>query len=112
MLTIGFAPVQRYMGERPKNGEIPRQQAWTKAVTEGAVRGESRKGRVGKNAEKNGWRHIGQTAFKTFRPRSDSPFSLSPGDELCFPSVSRSAFDNILSTDTSGAGGAETEVLS
>ncbi|MEM5521124.1 carboxyltransferase domain-containing protein [Sulfitobacter sp. AS59] len=112
VLTIGFAPGQPYMGELPKNWDIPRQQALTKSVPAGALIVAIRQLIIFTNASPTGWRHIGQTAFKTFRPRSDSPFSLSPGDELCFPSISRSEYDNILATDDSGAGGAETEVLS
>ncbi|MEM6794791.1 MAG: glycoside hydrolase, partial [Acidobacteriota bacterium] len=34
-----------------------------------------------------GWRHVGQTAFKAFRPDSDTPFVLRPGDEVLFPAT-------------------------
>lgn len=111
VLTIGFAPGQPYMGELPQNWDIPRQQALTKSVPAGALIVAIRQLIVFTNASPTGWRHIGQTAFKTFRPTADSPFALSPGDELCFPSVSRGELEQIIASDTTGQGGAEIEVL-
>ncbi len=111
VLTIGFAPGQPYMGELPQNWDIPRQQGLTKSVPAGALIVAIRQLIIFTNASPTGWRHIGQTAFKTFRPRSDTPFALSPGDELCFPSISRAEYDKITATDETGQGGAETEVL-
>lgn len=63
------------------------------------------------NDTPTGWRHAGQTAFRTFRPQADAPFALSPGDEMVFPPVTPDELDRIRQTDTSGNGGAETEVL-
>jgi inhibitor of KinA len=111
VLTIGFAPGQPYLGELPKNWDIPRQQALTKSVPSGALIVAIRQFVLFTNASPTGWRHIGQTAFKTFRPASDTPFALSPGDELCFPSVSRAEMEKIMAQDDAGMGGAETEVL-
>ena len=111
VLTIGFAPGQPYMGELPKNWDIPRQQGLTRSVPAGALIVAIRQLIIFTNASPTGWRHIGQTAFKTFRPNSDKPFALSPGDELCFPSVTREALETILMTDGSGQGGAEAQVL-
>ncbi len=112
VLTIGFAPGQPYMGELPKNWDIPRQQGLTKSVPAGALVVAIRQLIIFTNASPTGWRQIGQTAFKTFRPSSAHPFALAPGDELCFPSVSRADYDKIVQSDDTGRGGAETEVLS
>lgn len=111
VLTIGFAPGQPYTGELPENWDIPRQQGLTKSVPAGALITAIRQLIIFTNASPTGWRHIGQTAFKTFRPSSDTPFALSPGDELCFPSVSRAEIEKIMAKDDAGMGGAETEVL-
>ncbi len=111
VLTIGFAPGQPYTGELPENWDIPRQQGLTKSVPAGALITAIRQLIIFTNASPTGWRHIGQTAFKTFRPFSDTPFALSPGDELCFPSVSRAEIEKIMAKDDAGMGGAETEVL-
>ncbi|KIN62603.1 Allophanate hydrolase family protein [Sulfitobacter noctilucicola] len=111
VLTIGFAPGQPYMGELSETWNIPRQQGLTKSVPPGALVIAIRQLIVFTNAAPTGWRHIGQTAFGTFLPDSDQPFTLSPGDELIFPSVSPAEFERIRSTDTSGLGGASREVL-
>lgn len=111
VLTIGFAPGQPYLGELPENWDIPRQQGLTKSVPAGALIVAIRQLVLFTNASPTGWRHVGQTAFKTFRPQSETPIALSPGDELCFPAVSRAEMDKITASDHAGRGGAETEVL-
>lgn len=111
VLTIGFAPGQPYLGELPQNWDIPRQQGLTKSVPASALIVAIRQLVLFTNASPTGWRHVGQTAFKTFRPQSDTPIALSPGDELCFPSVPRAELEKIMASDDGGTGGAETEVL-
>lgn len=111
VLTIGFAPGQPYMGELDPVWNIPRQQGLTKSVPSGALVTAIRQLIVFTSATPTGWRHVGQTAFRTFRQDAAEPFALTPGDELLFPSVSRSALDQIIATDTSGNGGADCEVL-
>lgn len=111
VLTIGFAPGQPYMGELSETWNIPRQQGLTKSVPSGALIVAIRQLIVFTNAAPTGWRHIGQTAFGTFRPKSDRPFTLSPGDELVFPAITRAEFEDIRGKDTSGLGGAQHEVL-
>ncbi|WP_281990780.1 5-oxoprolinase subunit B family protein [Sulfitobacter geojensis] len=111
VLTIGFAPGQPYMGELSKTWNIPRQQGLTKSVPSGALVIAIRQLIVFTNAAPTGWRHIGQTAFRTFRPDADMPFTLAPGDELTFPAISRAEYDAILAKDSSGLGGASHEVL-
>ena len=111
VLTIGFAPGQPYMGELSETWNIPRQQGLTKSVPACALVIAIRQLIVFTNATPTGWRHIGQTAFKTFRPTAAQPFALSPGDELTFPSVSRDTLQDIIAKDKDGDGGADTEVL-
>ena len=111
VLTIGFAPGQPYMGELSETWDIPRQQGLTKSVPGGALVVAIRQLIIFTNASPTGWRHVGQTAFRTFRPAGDKPFALSPGDELCFPAISAGDLKSIQSRDSSGNGGAETEAL-
>ncbi len=111
VLTIGFAPGQPYMGELSKTWNIPRQQGLTKSVPAGALVVAIRQLIVFTNDTPTGWRHIGQTAFQTFRPNAAHPFALSPGDELIFPAISHAELTNIQAKDTSGNGGATTQVL-
>ena len=111
VLTIGFAPGQPYTGELPPHWNIPRQQALTRSVPAGALVVAIRQLIIFTNASPTGWRHVGQTAFRTFRPNSDTPIALSPGDEMCFPAVSAAEYARIKTADTSGNGGAERRVL-
>lgn len=111
VLTIGFAPGQPYLGELGPVWNIPRQQALTKSVPAGALVVAIRQLVVFTSATPTGWRHVGQTAFRTFRQKDAHPFALTPGDELVFPSVSREEYDRIVAQDASGNGGAEREAL-
>ncbi|MEE4188924.1 MAG: carboxyltransferase domain-containing protein [Roseobacter sp.] len=111
VLTIGFAPGQPYLGELDEAWNIPRQQGLTKSVPSGALVVAIRQLVLFTNATPTGWRHVGQTAFRTFRQDTQTPFALTPGDELLFPQVSRAAFDKITARDTSGNGGAEREAI-
>lgn len=111
VLTIGFAPGQPYMGELSETWNIPRQTELTGSVPPGSLVIAIRQLIIFTNASPTGWRHIGQTAFHNFRAGSTTPFALSPGDELIFPSITRAAYDKILDQDPSGNGGAEREVL-
>lgn len=109
VLTIGFAPGQPYLGELSETWNIPRQQGLTKSVPASALIVAIKQLIIFTNASPTGWRHVGQTAFKTFRPEAQQPFALSPGDELIFPAISRKELEDILAKDTSGNGGATRE---
>lgn len=111
VLTIGFAPGQPYTGELPPHWDIPRQQALTKSVPAGALVVAIRQLIIFTNTSPTGWRHVGQTAFRTFRPDSATPIVLSPGDELCFPSVTAAEYTKIAGSDHGGDGGAQKQVL-
>ncbi|QFT58024.1 Kinase A inhibitor [Sulfitobacter sp. THAF37] len=112
VLTLGFAPGQPFSGMLPDTWNIPRQQSLTKEVPAGALVVAIRQLIVFTNPSPTGWRHIGQTAFRNFRPESDQPIALSPGDELCFPAITPEELKRIRMKDSSGDGGAETELLS
>jgi KipI family sensor histidine kinase inhibitor len=111
VLTIGFAPGQPYTGELPPHWDIPRQKTLSKSIPAGALVVAIRQLIVFTNATPTGWRHVGQTGFRTFRPTSDTPIVLSPGDEMSFPSVTAAEYAQIVARDASGAGGAQRTVL-
>lgn len=104
--TIGFAPGMPYLGELPECWNVPRLQDLTPRVPEGALVVAIRQLVLFPVATPTGWRHVGQTALRLFRPDSDTPFLLRPGDEVLFPAVSAG--------DLAGVGpdgGATVEVL-
>lgn len=82
--TVGFAPGQPYLGELPPAWDIPRQTKLTEKVPIGALTVAIRQLVLFSVSTPTGWRHIGQTAFRLFRPDTDQPFILRPGDEVLF----------------------------
>ncbi len=111
VLTIGFAPGQPYTGELPEHWNIPRQQGLTPRVPPGSLVVAIRQLIIFTDSAPTGWRHIGQTAFETFRPDKDPPFSLSIGDEICFPAIERAEYERIKSKGGASNGGAEREAI-
>ena len=107
--TIGFAPGQPYLGELPKAWDIPRQQALTEKVPVGALVVAIRQLIIFSVSTPTGWRHIGQTAFRLFRPEAEVPFVLRPGDEVLFPPTTPEELRAMQERDANG--GATSEAI-
>lgn len=107
--TIGFAPGQPYLGQLPPVWNIPRQSDLTPQVPQGALALAIRQMVLFSVSTPTGWRHVGQTAVRLFRPEASDPFLLRPGDEVHFTAVSRDAFETLRTEDASG--GAVGEVI-
>ena len=106
---LGFAPGQPYLGELPPAWDIPRQTGLTPKVPVGALTVAIRQLVLFAVSTPTGWRHIGQTGFRAFRPESDTPFVLNPGDEVIFEPVSRDDHERLSGTGPDG--GAKSEPL-
>jgi KipI family sensor histidine kinase inhibitor len=111
VLALGFAPGQPYLGTLPERWNLPRQTELTKRIPAGALALAVRQMVLFTNDAPTGWRHVGQTGFKNFRPELKDAFALKPGDEMCFRSVSRDELEDLISSDTSGMGGATARPL-
>ncbi len=111
VLTIGFAPGQPYLGTLPPHWNIPRQSGLTKQVPNGAIAVAIRQLVLFTASTPTGWRMIGQTAFRGFRPDQDAPFALGVGDEILFTSISEADLTEIENTDETGIGGATSEMI-
>jgi len=101
--TIGFAPGMPYLGELPEVWNIPRQTALTAQTPAGGLCVAIRQLVLFPVATPTGWRHIGQTAFRLFRPETDAPFVLRPGDEVVFEQSTPEAYANLQSDPDGGA---------
>lgn len=101
--TIGFAPGQPYLGTLPKVWDIPRQTGLTKEVPPGAIAVAIRQLVMFSVASPTGWRHVGQTALRLFRPDVDQPFILRPGDEVLYEPVNRETFETLSHNADGGA---------
>lgn len=106
--TIGFAPGMPYLGELPRAWNIPRQTELTAKVPAAGLCVAIRQLVLFPVATPTGWRHIGQTAFRLFRPESDCPFVLRPGDEVVFEPTTPELLAN-MQADTDG--GATSEMI-
>jgi KipI family sensor histidine kinase inhibitor len=111
VLTIGFAPGQPYLGPLATEWDIPRQTALTGQVPAGALVLAIRQFVLFTAPNPTGWRHVGQTAFRCYRPEAEDPFALRPGDEMRFVPVTPAALDRIRATDPTGNGGASCEAI-
>lgn len=107
--TIGFAPGMPYLGELPPEWDIPRQTELTSQVPAGGLCVAIRQLVLFPVATPTGWRHIGQTGFRLFRPESDQPFVLRPGDEALFDPTTA---EKLAAMKGDANGGAVSEVIS
>ncbi|OSP54044.1 allophanate hydrolase subunit 1 [Pseudoruegeria sp. SK021] len=110
--TIGFAPGQPYLGTLPEAWDIPRQTDLTPMVPQGALVVAIRQLIVFSNATQTGWRQIGLTGFRCFRPDAAAPFALNAGDDIQFTPVSADVLHRMIEDDPEGMGGATVEALS
>ena len=101
--TIGFAPGQPYLGELPPPWDIPRQTTLTDKVPIGALTVAIRQIVLFSVSTPTGWRHVGQTAFRLFRPETETPFVLRPGDEVVFSATAPEHLHNMQSDPDGGA---------
>lgn len=101
--TIGFAPGQPYLGSLPDCWDIPRQQGLTPQVPEGALVVAIRQFVLFSVSTPTGWRHVGQTGFRLFRPEAKEPFVLRPGDEAQFYEISPEQYQHAKNDPNGGA---------
>ncbi|WP_298855414.1 carboxyltransferase domain-containing protein [uncultured Ruegeria sp.] len=111
VLTIGFAPGQPYLGPLAPEFNIPRLQNLTPMVPEGALVLAISQFVLFSGPTPTGWRHVGQTNFRCFRPDVTETFPLRPGDELLFEPATREELEHIRANNNDGAGGATCEEI-
>ena len=108
VLTIGFAPGQPYLGTLADHWDIPRQVGLTPNVPQGALVAAVRQMCLFAKDTPTGWRHVGQSAFRCFRPDADEPYLLSPGDEVQFTAISEAELGRL---EAHGVDGTERTAL-
>jgi len=112
VLTIGFAASQPYLGTLSEEWDLPRQTALTPRVPQGALVQAIRQFVLFTAPAPTGWRHVGQTGLRLFRPESEDPFALRAGDELIFEPVERADFLRLREGDPNNGGAIVTEIAS
>jgi KipI family sensor histidine kinase inhibitor len=110
VLTLGFAPGQPYLGPLGDAWNIPRQTELTAQVPAGALVAAICQLTLFASAAPTGWRHVAQTAFRTFLPNASDPFPLRAGDSIRFQEIDVATYHH-LESDPDTNGGASFEVL-
>ncbi len=101
--TIGFAPGMPYLGPLAEQWDIPRLTELTPKVAAGGLCVAIRQLVLFPVATPTGWRQIGQTGFRLFRPEAEQPFVLRPGDEVLFEPTSPEKLATMAEDDDGGA---------
>jgi inhibitor of KinA len=89
VMALGFAPGLPYLGILPERWDIPRKAGLTPRVPAGGVVVAVRQAILFPTETPTGWWHVGQTAFRGFRPGAEEAFLLRPGDEVLLQPVSQ-----------------------
>ena len=112
VLTIGFAASQPYLGTLGEEWNLPRQTALTPMVPSGALVQAIRQFVLFTAPAPTGWRHVGQTGMRLFRPEMDDPFALRAGDEMIFEPVAKAEFLRMREGDPNNGGAIVAEIAS
>ncbi len=89
VLCLGFSPGLAYLAELPEEFNIPRRKAYDSRVPPGSLLVANRQTVLTGTSIPTGWRRIGKTPARIFRPFENDPFLLSPGDSVQFFSMSQ-----------------------
>ena len=111
VLAIGFAPGQPFLGLLPDHWNFPRLSELTPQVPAGALVAAVRQIVLFANPSATGWRQVGQTTFRPFRPQSDTPFPLRTGDEVVFEAIDHTSFAALQAKGAEAADIARLELL-
>lgn len=104
VIAIGFAPGQPYLGILPDHWDIPRQTQLTQKMPDGALVAAVRQLIIFCADAPTGWRHIGQTAFRVYRPEATQPISFEPGDLVQFTQIPDSELPALRRNQDSNGG--------
>lgn len=100
---LGFSPGFPYLGSVPAPLAIPRLATPRTTVPAGSVGIAGSQTGIYPTSTPGGWRIIGRTPIQLYRPNSDMPFLLSPGDLVRFKSVRPREYDRLCREDHADA---------
>lgn len=97
---IGFTPGFGFMGEVDPRIALGRLQSPRLAVPAGSVGVAGRQTGVYPVASPGGWRIVGRTPLRLYRPESDDPILLRPGDRVRFEAIPPTEFARIAAEES------------
>ena len=92
---LGFSPGFPYLGLVPKPLAMPRLPTPRVTVPAGSVGIAGTQTGIYPISTPGGWRLIGRTPIALYRPHSDTPFLLDPGDLVQFEPIEQPEFDRL-----------------
>jgi inhibitor of KinA len=92
---LGFSPGFPYLGELPRQLVTPRLSTPRLTVPAGSVAIGGHQTGVYPVSSPGGWRIIGRTPLRLFRPEQDEPAFLRMGDTVRFRPIARKVFDEM-----------------
>ncbi len=99
---LGFAPGLPYMGDLPKQLNIPRKTVPVKRVEQGSVLTATGLTIIYPTPNPTGWHIVGRCPVPIFDVSREDPVLLSPGDRVRFRDVGRTEFDAIAQRVANG----------
>ncbi len=100
--VIGFLPGLPYLGDLPKQLELPRRTSPRIKVPAGSVAIATNQTVIYPLESPGGWHIIGRTAVPLFDPRRAQPVLLAPGDSVQFVPVGRAVYDDMHAAHQEG----------
>ncbi len=94
---IGFLPGFAYMGKVAEKLKCKRKEMPRIKVPAGSVGLAGLQTGIYPSEAPGGWQIIGQTPWKIFNPKSESPCKFQPGDQVTFYSITESDFSQMKS---------------
>jgi inhibitor of KinA len=92
---LGFAPGQPYLGDLPRELDLPRRKDPRGRIDKGSVATATGLTVIYPIANACGWHVIGRTPVPIFDPRRERPALLRPGDRIIFEPVELDSFREI-----------------
>ncbi|MBE3552565.1 MAG: 5-oxoprolinase subunit PxpB [Kyrpidia tusciae] len=100
--AIGFAPGFPYLGGMSERIATPRLATPRLAIPAGSVGIAGGQTGVYPIETPGGWRLIGRTPLRLFRPEDDPPSLLAAGDRVRFYAIDRDEYDRLAAGDDGG----------
>jgi inhibitor of KinA len=96
---LGFAPGFAYLSGLPRRIAAPRLSSPRTSIPAGSVGIAGEQTGIYPQASPGGWRLIGRTPMRLFRPeKPDAPGLLRPGDRVQFLPIGQATYERILQT--------------
>lgn len=90
---LGFGPGFGYMVGLPRPLHVPRLTTPRSHVAAGSVAIAGNQSAIYPNESPGGWRLLGRTPLRMFRPEASPPTRFQPGDMVRFHPIDRATFD-------------------